>query len=200
MYLLTLPLSAVRALPNRSYDDAEARRDVEPARHAGDPVELRAPARSAPAADLLLRDLTVEVLEPHAHVQGRRLMRPRILREDAEVGVQALVRLDRRVVDAHGVGPAVAIELHEVAVDVAASDVVAESPLDAGLERMRCRSRTTAMPDEHVLPRVDAVGRRTDAVPVTVRVTVPSSSSSCRSCEPGRRAAFLLRRPAGSGR
>ena len=109
---------------------AEARRDVEPARQTSHLVE-GALRREAAGADVLILDLTDEPLEADAHVQGHAVDRPGILHEHPEVGVQVLVRADRRVVDADRVGDAVAIELDEVAVDVVLEDVVTEGPVDS---------------------------------------------------------------------
>ena len=91
------------------------------------------------------------------------------------------------------VGDAVAVPLHEIAVEVVVELVVAERPLHAGLEavgagdvRARCR--------EHELLRIDARGRRHEAFPLTrsVHVACRSQASMCRSGVPLRRAALLL--------
>ena len=110
--------------------ESQPRRDVSPIRH---PAGLGERAcRDEPAGgQILLRNLAIEVVEADAEVQRDVLQRPRVLRVQAEVRVQMLVRLDWCVVDAHGIRYAVPIQLHNIGVDVAIDDVVAESPLEA---------------------------------------------------------------------
>ena len=90
-------------------------------------------------AGRLVPDLRDKLLEARAHVDGRPLQRPRILHEHPEVAIEVLVRPHRRVVDAHRVGHTIAIELHQVAVDVVLDLVVAERPVEAGLEGVAAR-------------------------------------------------------------
>ena len=152
----------MRPVPDRSYEHAEARRNVEPARQTSHLAEA-ALRREAAGADVLILDLTDEPLEADAHVQGHAVDRPGVLHEHPEVGVQVLVRADRRVVDADRVGDAVAIELDEVAVDVVLEDVVTEGPVETGLEGVAAGDvRKDA--GGRLRLRVDAVGRRNAAV------------------------------------
>ena len=82
--------------------DAEARRPVGPARHAGDRLEAARPDEPAGRSGLV-GDLPVEVLEADAVVDRQPLDAPGVLREDAEVGVEIFLRLARRVVNAHAI-------------------------------------------------------------------------------------------------
>ena len=80
--------------------NAEPRPDVLPARHVLDRVEL--PWADEPAAGrFLLLDLVVQVIEAHAGVDREPLHRPGILRVQAEVGHQTLLRDIRRGTHSH---------------------------------------------------------------------------------------------------
>ena len=83
-YLLTLPLMAVLPSPNRSYDAAEARRQILERR---DVHLVEVPRGHEAARGLILRpDVRVEVFPPQAVVECHPPQRPRILSIDAEVG------------------------------------------------------------------------------------------------------------------
>ena len=85
-------------------DDADARREVLPCRHRN---RIEVALADPPAgARLLLGDLVRQVLPAQPGVDGQSVQRPRVLDEEADVGVQLLLVAQRRVVDRHrdGVG------------------------------------------------------------------------------------------------
>ena len=96
------------------------------------------------------------------------------------------MRPDRRVVHAYGVGHAIAIELDQIAVDVAIDDVIAESPLNTGLERVAA-GHVGGGAGRDVLLRIDTVGREADAVTLRAEHQVLLADRA----EPFRRAAVL---------
>ena len=98
MYLLTLPLRAVLALPKRSYTAAMRGETLFQFGWSGDVVaaERRHEAAGVAAAALALG---VEHVEADAGADGQPLQRPGVLRVDAQVVVDVLEVARRRVVD-----------------------------------------------------------------------------------------------------
>jgi hypothetical protein len=165
---------------------AEPWGDVEPAGHAGH-LRERALRREAASAHGLVLDLRGEALEPRAHVQRHAIQRPGILDEHADVAVEVLVPPHRRVVDADLVGHAVAIELHQITVDVVLQHVVAERPVHAGLQGVAAR-HVRQLAGDVVRFRVDAIGGGDAAVVGLQREHVALAGVR----EPARRVALLL--------
>ena len=122
-------------------DHAEARREVLPGRHR-DLVEV-ALADEPADARLLLGHLVRQVLPAQAGVDGQPVQRPRVLDEDADVGVELLLVAQRGVVDRdrHRVGErrrrGAGVDLLQVAVGLAGVDVGAPVVLDAALDVVR---------------------------------------------------------------
>ena len=127
----------MRALAGEIVRGAEARRDVVPVGDVGDGVEVA--RRHEPAGrHVLLRDRRVEVIEPHAGAERQAPGRPRVLEEQAEVGVHVRAAVDRRVERIDRERPAVLIQLVRVGVDVVADVArVAQAVLEAALEVVR---------------------------------------------------------------
>ena len=125
------------ALAGEIVRGAEARRDVVPVGDVGDGVEVA--RRHEPSGrHVLLRNRRVEVIEPEAGAERQALGRPRVLNEQAEVGVHVRAAVDRRVERIDRERPAVLVELIGVGVDVVADVArVAPAVLQAALEIVR---------------------------------------------------------------
>ena len=139
-YLLAFTLSAVLPVPNRSY--AAARRTAQSCQFG----TFSTAGRSRAAHPLARRrrqrrHLGVEVVVAAAEVQRQPVHRPRVLREEAEVGVHPFDRfVDRRVADPHlRRHVVVEAQLEDVGRIRAGPRAEAAAPpvVHAGLERVR---------------------------------------------------------------
>ena len=94
----------------------------------GEPSDLR----------LLTDDVLLHVVEAQADVDGQLVQPPRVLRVEAEVRVQVLLDLERRVQDrSRDSGDAVVVDLVEVGVGRVVAPVGTERILEADLDVVR---------------------------------------------------------------
>ena len=163
-------------------DDADARREVLPRRHR-DRVEV-ALADEPADARLLLGHLVRQVLPAQPGVDGQPVQRPRVLDEEADVGVELLLVAQRRVVDRdrHRVGErrrrGAGVDLLQVAVGLAGVHVRAPVVLDAALDVVRAgdvgqRAHHVEAVGIAAAPVGQAVGQRGEVLVAAAGVGVP---------------------------